>query len=189
MAMRTFLALDLDEDIRRHMAEVAAEIRDSVSKVRGVEASQLHVTLKFLGDVPDEQIGSVCAIVSEAAAGVAPFDFDVRGVLPVPPQGRQLRMFWAGIEDASSGMASLHGLLDAGLAGMGFKEEDRRFQPHVTLARVKFTRDAEALRRLAEPHRAEDFGRQHAAEVVVYSSQLTPDGPVYTPLSKAPLGA
>ena len=188
MAVRTFLAIDLDEDIRQRILAVGREIDVGSAKLRWVADGQLHVTLRFLGDVQDNMVPEVCERAAAATTSVEPFDFAVRGVLPVPPDGRQLRMFWVGIEDVTGRMAALHDALAAALSGMGLKEEARRFQPHVTLARVKFCPDAAACRQAAEPYRQEDFGTQHAAQVVAHSSRLTPRGPVYTALARTPLG-
>ena len=188
MPARTFLALDLDETIRDRLLAVKDRIGASGAKIRWVDRPQLHVTLKFLGDVPDELAAEVCARVAEAASRVQPFDFDVRGVLCVPPSGRTLRMFWAGVQDPTSRMAELHRHLDAALAALGLKDEDRAFRPHVTLARVRFVKDPQPLRAAAEPCRDEQFGAQHAGDVVVYTSLLTPGGPVYTPVAQPLLG-
>jgi len=188
MPARTFLALDLDEAIRDRLLAIESRIDAGGATIRWVDRPQLHVTLKFLGDVPDELAADVCARAAEAAAQVEPFDFSVRGLICAPASGRQLRMFWAGVQDPTSRMAELHRRLNAALAGLGLKEENRAFKPHVTLARVRFVKDPQRLRSLAEPCRDEEFGAQHAAEVVVYTSQLTPRGPIYTPVAKPPLG-
>jgi len=187
MGIRTFLALDLDEPIRLRISKVAGCIGEGNAKVRWVDLKNLHVTLKFLGNVADEALADVCNAVNEVAAGAEPFGFKLRGVQAVPPVGR-LRMFWVGAIDDSGLMGELYGQLEQVLAALGFPKDNRLFRPHVTLARVKYASDPAALRVAAKRFANEDFGNQWASEVTVYSSELTPRGPIYTPLSRASLG-
>jgi len=187
MPMRTFLSLDLDEVIRDRLLAAAAAVGSGGAKMKWVDDQQLHVTLKFLGDVPDERINEVCSIASEVAEGVESFEFHVQGMTCVPPGGSQLRMIWAGVDDPTGRMGVLHERLDEALSGLGLKEEDRAFKPHITLARVRFVKDASVLRAAAQRYLHEAFGTQHAEELVAYSSKLTSEGPIYTPLAKAKL--
>ncbi len=187
MGIRTFLALDLDERIREDIADARSHIGDHGAKIKWVAPENQHVTLKFLGDVADDMIDQVRDLTSSIAADVNPFDFEVRGVISVPPKGR-LRMLWIGIEDGTGKMAELHIKLDSALAGMGFPRENRAFKPHATLARVRFAPNPDALRQAADKFADQDFGTQQTDHVTIYSSQLTPQGPIYTPLTHAKLG-
>ncbi|HAU37127.1 MAG TPA: RNA 2',3'-cyclic phosphodiesterase [Phycisphaerales bacterium] len=191
MSMRTFLAIDLSEGIRAALAETVAELRTQIAgeaKIAWVEPQNLHVTLKFLGEVEDRVLNDVLAEVSRVCADVAPFEFSVRGVACVPPSGNRLRMLWADVADPTGRMEELHTRLDDALSAMGFSRENRGFQAHITLGRVKFARDVAAVRAVAGPLVDEDFGDGQAEQVTAYTSQLTPDGPIYAPLAHACLG-
>jgi 2'-5' RNA ligase len=116
-------------------------------------------------------------------------------------------MIWAGVEDPTGRLVELQAHLAAAMSGLGLRspcgavrrgdrEEERPFRPHITLARIKPQglqgrggQAAQALRQETKSYADTDFGSQFAEEVVVYGSQLTPRGPVYTPISRAPLGA
>ena len=200
MPQRTFLALDLENATLDHLAQVQADLCQGQSNVRPVERENHHLTLIFLGDVPDEMLSQVCDLAAGAAATVKPFEFQVRGIECVPSLG-PLRMIWAGVEDATGCLAELAENLRAALAGLGLHEETRSFRPHITLARVRSGRGgegysrsrrpahgADAVRQAAAGHAQTDFGTQWAQEVVIYGSQLTPDGPVYSPTARARLG-
>ena len=187
MAHRTFLALDLDEAIRDRIVAAQRQMDCGAVKLKWVEPENLHVTLKFLGDVEDALLHEVLDLTAAAAAGVEAFEFDVRGVLAVPPQGR-LRMLWVGVQDLAGRMAALYRGLDQAMAALPIHQEERGFRPHVTLARIKFAANPAPLRRSVGQFADEDFGVQHAEEVVAYTSELTQDGPVYTPMARAPLG-
>ena len=188
MAIRTFLALDLDEPIRRHLAAATGDFPEAGSKIRWVVPENLHVTLKFLGDVGDDDVAAVCKVVSDVAERVEPFDFDVAALCCVPPAGA-VRMVWAQVSDPAGRIASLFAQVESALGELGFPRERRAFHAHVTVGRVKFTRNAGALRAAAEGLAGATFGTQHAEGVVVYRSELTGRGPVYTPLARAVLAS
>lgn len=187
MAVRTFFALDLDETTRDHLIEACGAIDEAGGNLRWVTRPQLHVTMKFIGDVADEMTAEVFSLAQAAAAEVEPFDFDVRGLVCVPPRGA-LRMIWANVIDPTGRMGVLHENLDNALAGLGLKEEERDFRPHVTLCRVKSPGNEAAIRQAAARFADEDFGPRHVRELVAYSSILTPEGPIYTAVARAPLG-
>jgi 2'-5' RNA ligase len=188
MAIRTFLAIDLDEPIRRELVAAAGQFPQGDSKVRWVAPENLHVTVKFLGEVADEAAGEVCRAAAEVAGRVEPFDFDVRGLRCVPP-GRKMRMIWAGVHEPGGRMAAMFEQLEAALQLLGFPPERRQFQPHITLARITFTRNAAGMQGVADQLAEAHFGSRLADGLVVYQSQLTPGGPIYTPMARAAFGA
>ena len=187
MGVRTFLALDIDEAARGALTAAGGRFPCDESKIRWVEPANLHVTVKFLGDVPEGGVREVCEAVAEAAGRMGAFDFDVRGLRCVPPGGK-VRMVWAGVDEPTGRLAEAFGQLEAALEPLGFPRERRSFQPHITLACVKFAPSPAALRAAAERHAETQFGGQRAAEVVVYGSQLTPQGPIYTAIARGRMG-
>jgi len=182
MAIRTFLALDLEASIRDHLASAVRGLPEADAKIRWVATENLHVTLKFLGDVPDGDVPAVCHAVSELAGRIEPFDFDVSGLRCVPPAGK-VRMVWAAARGSADRLATLFREAESALGELGFPRERRGIHPHVTLGRVKLVRDAAALRAAAARYAETLFGTQHASGIVVYRSELTPRGPLYTPMA------
>ena len=157
------------------------------ARIRWVAPENLHVTMNFLGDVAEDMISEICAAAGEAAGSIEPFDFDVGPVVCMPPRG-QVRMIWARAPDAAGRMQALHAEAGRALAELGFAPERRPFKGHITLARVKSARRADMLRQAVQERSAGDLPPQEARELVVYSSQLTPAGAVYTPLARLGLG-
>lgn len=157
------------------------------ARVRWVATENLHLTVKFLGDVDDRVLADVCAAAEQAAAQVEPFEFVVAGLSAVPPQGL-LRMIWAGVTEPSGRLQRLNELLEAAYAEMGFRVENRAFRPHLTLGRVKGSGGNDRIRAAAAEYAQSDFGTQGADRLIVFSSELGPGGPAYTPLAEAPLG-
>lgn len=199
MSQRTFLALDLHPSVLDRLGRAREAMHDPDAAVRWVDRDNLHLTLLFLGDVPDERLAGVCDSAAGAAAAIEPFEFHLRGIQCVPPKG-PLRMVWAGVEEPTGRLMELQAGLAAALAGLGLRQEDRAFRPHITLARVKNggrprhgdsannSAASEGLRQLALAQQDADFGPTFAEEVVIYGSVLTPEGPLYTPTARAPLG-
>ncbi len=187
MSARTFLALEIDDAIRDLLLAAQDELGRCGVELRAVERANLHVTLVFLGDVGDEMLADVCNIAAQAAAEIEPFEFAVSGLVAVPPRGA-LRMVWAGVDDPTGRMTQLQAGLADGLGGLGLRQEERAFNAHITLARVRSRGPAGELRDGVARWADRDFGTHAAGEVVVFASRLTQDGPVYTPLARAPLG-
>ncbi len=187
MAVRSFFALDVDESIRKGLIEAQRALADCGAKFRPITGANLHVTLQFLGDVADDRLGEVLEIAGGVAAEIEPFDFTVAGLLAVPPRG-QLRMVWATVQDPTGRMKQLQQHLAEAMGGLGFRLEERDFHPHITLTRIKFANDPARFRRSVGPLAEKNFGLQHAEELVAYGSELTPRGPIYTPLGRLALG-
>lgn len=187
MPTRTFLALDLDDAILDRLLAVRAKLDDGQSKISWIERANLHLTLSFLGDVPDDVLPLVCDTAAAVAGEVESFEMDIRGLTVTPPRGAP-RMFWAEVADVTGTLARLQQTLSDGLLGLGLRQEDRAFHPHITLARIKFAHGPMELRRAAQACRNLEFGIQHVEELVAYSSELTREGPIYTPISRAKLG-
>ena len=186
MPHRTFLAVDLEPIIRDRLARCQEQVVGA-DRVNLVSPANLHITLQFLGDVNDEVLPEVLDLVSAVAGEVQPFDVDVHGAVVVPPAG-PVRMLWAGVRDPTGQMVGLYNLLGEALLGLGLRQEDRRYKPHVTLARVKHLADPRGFRHRAGQLAGEDFGVQHVDRVTAYTSVLSSDGPMYTPLARADLG-
>jgi 2'-5' RNA ligase len=189
MSTRSFIALNLDEPIRQALTQAADQIgQPPGSKVNWTAPENLHVTVKFLGEVHDAILPDICRIAREAVETVEPFTFSVSGVLTIPPQGPRPRMFWAGVEDPDGRIATIFHSIEEGLATLGFGRDRRPFRAHVTMARIRRVGDPAAIHQLAADRSALVFGESNAESLTVFGSELTPRGPVYTPLATATLG-
>jgi 2'-5' RNA ligase len=187
MAVRTFLALPLDEVIVRRLTEAQRSLSSAGARVRWVALENLHLTVKFLGDVIDEDLDKVCRTAEEIASQTQPFEFSIKGLSSVPPAG-QMRMVWAGVDEPTGRLEKMHSIMEEAYARLGFRAENRAYRPHLTLGRVKSGQNVAQLRAAVGRYAETDFGVQSAEELIVFSSQLTPKGPVYSPLKQASLG-
>jgi RNA 2',3'-cyclic 3'-phosphodiesterase len=155
------------------------------SDVAWVAETNLHVTLKFLGQIDDARVPSLVSALAAAAAGLTGFEVGVRGLGAFPSATRP-RVVWAGLDAPQ--LTALANAVDAALASLGFPRESRPFSAHVTLGRVRESRRPN--RALAAAlGRPVDFGFLAVSHVSLMRSELSPRGARYTELAAAPLGA
>lgn len=185
--MRTFIAIELDEAIRERLAGVQERLRGMATGVKWVRPQNVHLTLKFLGEIEEDAGESIAAALAEAASGVEPFEMRVTGVGSFPPKGAP-RVVWAGIEEPTGRLLELHRRIEQALEPLGFEREKRRFTAHATIGRVKKPRGGHKLRQALEPRGGDDFGVQAVEDMVLLRSQLSPTGPTYTLLRRLQLG-
>jgi 2'-5' RNA ligase len=186
--IRTFIAVDLGPEVRRAVRPMLERLERATGEVKWLDADNLHLTLKFLGDVEDAEIYRVCRQVQEAAADVAPFRVTCRGTGAFPNLQRP-RTIWLGIDDAAGQLTNLQARVEERMRALQFPREERPFRPHVTIGRVGLVRRrlddlAQLIAELAEV----ELGILDVDECVIYASELTPRGPIYTVLGRAPLG-
>jgi len=185
---RAFLAVDPPDELRASIGRLQDRLKDLVPSVRWTRPEQLHVTLAFLGDVPNDAIDALRRAVLEAAAECPAFEVSVGGLGAFPSIQRP-RVVWLGLEgDQVERFSQLHERILQALRAAGHPPADDRFHPHITLGRVR-TRsrkppDLDEAVRVAS-NRPE--GRMPVAQVVTYASVLRPEGPVYQVLDQAPL--
>ena len=186
--LRTFAAVEITRPIRARAEELIAALAGTAADVKWVEPHNLHLTLKFLGDVQQHEISEVCKAIARGTAEVKPFEVEVRGAGAFPNAARP-RTVWLGTTTGAETMVVLHDRVEAELAELGYREEHRRFQAHLTIGRVRGVGIgiAELGKRLQE-HADFLAGRMTVDKVTLFASTLTSDGPIYEVLGTASLG-
>lgn len=187
MKIRTFVAVPLPDTLRKRAVQVAGELAAIAPGVKWVEPHSLHWTLQFLGPVEERETPEICAAVAEGVLAIGPFDLQILGAGAFPALDRP-RTLWLGVGEGLEEMIALQSAVEKSLEPLGFRGEARRYKPHLTIGRPG---RGEPPRQLAAQLAAlSDFdgGTMLVDEVVVYSSELTREGPVYEPLGFAPLG-
>ena len=208
---RTFIAIEIPPDIRRRIKEHIDQLRAVFPDVRAswTREDNLHLTLKFLGNVPVTRIPALSNAVAAAAHEIKPFDLAICDCGTFPPHGRP-KVLWigcadvpsashsldagsAGFQSASShsplplALSSLHAAVEDRCAAAGFEREPRSFHPHLTIARL---RESKGSRALAEHHKQLGFPAQTftVSELVVFRSELSSKGSKHTALARHELG-
>ncbi|MFO0847043.1 MAG: RNA 2',3'-cyclic phosphodiesterase [Gemmataceae bacterium] len=185
--IRTFLAVEIDDGIRRSAAALQAALAQSGAAVKWVDPASMHVTLQFLGEVDDRDLPALCRAVAKVTKGLPPFALRAAGVGAFPTP-RRPKVVWAGITDGATELQHLFAALEPPLIDLGlYRREERGYTPHLTLGRTKSEADGAALAAVLPKHLAWQGGHTAVEEVVIFSSELRRDGPEYTPLGRAAL--
>lgn len=184
--MRAFVAVDLPEALRGALAAAQRRLAAAGARVRWVAPDRLHLTLKFLGDLDEAAAAGLSAGLREAAARHEPFGLDVHGLGSFP--AREPRVVWAGCGGEVGRLVRLVRDVEACAQAVGVPPEPRPFTAHVTLGRVKGPGGTRALARAVDGDKTAVFGPFEVREIVLYRSDLSPEGPRYHRLEAFPLG-
>jgi RNA 2',3'-cyclic 3'-phosphodiesterase len=181
--MRLFVALDIPQDVRARIAAFAENIRPLCPGARWARVEGLHVTLKFIGEVPDAKLPEIVKAVASVKS--APFEvrFENVGFFPSP---KSPRVFWVGVH-AGEALSELAESVSRAMETVGIAREDKPYSPHLTLARAGFKRGLDqnlmALTSLLT-NEVRAFGTMSAHEFFLYRSQLGRGGSTYTKLER-----
>ncbi len=175
--MRSFIAIELNEEIKRELGSLMEQLRPLAPELKWVRPENLHITLKFLGEVKEEKIERIKKIIQEMVKSFRPFTIKIKGIGQFPEK-RKPRVIWAGVED-SEGLFSLQKEVEKLLSGLGFKEEEREFTGHITLARIKNPSGIERLLERLSALKEKEFGTEEVHEIALMKSELRPDGARY----------
>ena len=181
--IRSFIAVDIDDqrvldslrDLQRALGETGAE-------VKLVEVDNLHVTIRFLGDVSQGSVDKICGIMDEIE--FQSFDVELREV-GVYPSMTRVNVVWVGIERGNLELLRIFNQLEQKLEGIGFKPDGRGFSPHITVARVRSGRKIKDLADAVSNMKNMGFGVFNVNSVKLKKSDLTPKGPIYSTLHEA----
>lgn len=184
--MRLFIAIEFSDEVRSTLSEVQAGLAPKCEGVRWIPAEQVHLTVKFLGEVPDRDVNKVAEAVARAAATATPCGLAIAGCGCFPPRG-PVRIVWAGGSEGTGALLQCVEGVETELAQLGYPKERRPFSPHITIGRVKEDRSGGRLRSAVEDHTYPSV-EEAISSITVMSSVLSPKGPTYTPVSRTKLG-
>lgn len=185
--MRLFVAVDINSQVRNRIEKVQRRLKQELGHadrgVKWVRPEQIHLTLKFLGEVRDAAITQVCDVVTRTAARYDSFEMQVQGLGVF---GNPARVVWAGIEP-NPALMNMQAELEREFDKIGWDKENRAFAGHLTLCRVKSADAGRKLARITENVGDEIFGSVWVEQAVLYQSRLNSDGPEYSAVCTAPL--
>lgn len=185
--MRLFAAVDIDPQVRGQIARIQGQLKSELNlkgrDAKWVRPEQIHLTLKFLGEVPDDAIMKVCEVVNQTAARHNGFDMQVHGMGVF---GRPARVVWVGIEPCPA-LNALQADMDSGFENIGWDKESRPFAGHLTVCRVKTASAGKRLTAAIEKYNDKIFGSVWVRQAVLYESRLSSAGPEYSAVCTAAL--
>jgi 2'-5' RNA ligase len=179
--VRLFVALEIPSVVRENLASLIREFRALAPRAKWVRAENLHVTLKFIGEVPDSKLEAIRTALGSVRSN-APVTLDFRGLGFFPDEKRP-RVFWAGIE-ASANLKALAADLESVAEKFGIPREKREFSPHLTLARFESPELKDQFRAAVAENAAHEFGSLRTSEFHLIESKLKPAGAEYTTLKR-----
>lgn len=179
--MRCFIAIELPESVRTGLGELSARLRRSGVRASWVRPENMHVTLRFLGEISEECVEEVVRLLQNSYANASPFQLTLRGTGAFP-NVKTPHVIWAGISPNDAILEVQRVAEDVGQR-VGCGREKNRFHPHVTLARIKDPRSASGLQRYLAAEKDWEGGEVGVEQVAVFKSELTPAGPIYTRLA------
>lgn len=193
--IRTFVAIELDTPLRKALAQVQTDLRNRLQKAMGpdvriqwVKPESVHLTLKFLGDIPEERVPEIVVALARVTGAYARWTVDVGG-LGAFPDARVPRVLWVGLSGQVEGVTRLAADVERALVELGFAPEPKPFNPHLTLARIKEQSRAIgralAVDRMLE--RVAPIGTVMVNAIALMKSELKPSGAVYTKLCEVSL--
>jgi 2'-5' RNA ligase len=188
--LRAFVAIELPSTIQDAVQKASAPLRQALGAglVRWVPPQNMHLTLKFLGDVSPANLDLLAQILKVEASQHKPFEMEIGG-LGSFPSPKRARVIWVGIQPPAA-LEALQRNVEAAAARMGYPPEERAFSPHLTIGRVNQhinSADQQKIRTALENCQVGILGHAQVQSVHLFRSDLRPSGAVYTPLFCAPL--
>jgi len=184
--IRSFIAIELPEEVRRELVQLSRELgKAKYPFVKWVDMENIHLTLKFLGSIPQGQVAKIAEAMKQAAQGKSPFQLEISR-LGAFPSVNQPRVIWIGVGGETDRLLELQRDIDTRLVPLGFAPEKQPFVPHLTIGRVRENaspEDKKALGRLLASRGFDSQGRIAVDSIKLMKSQLTPEGPIYSLLS------
>ena len=178
--IRTFIAIKITPE--KKLNELTTEFKRSLKmeEIRWVDTQNLHLTLRFLGETSSRQISDVVQLLESVSDHFEPFKFNLRGTGFFKSKG-QPKVLHFGVDDDSY-LKELVKEIEQGLAGIGFRTEEKEFRPHLTMGRMKYISDKTAFQALVKKFGNYQIQEVEATEVIFYQSILGSVGPTYIPI-------
>lgn len=187
--MRTFLAIELPPEIKDALSRIQGQLKSSGADVKWVLPQNIHLTLKFLGEIDDKRLEKVIEIVDDAVKDKNPFRMRVSS-LGAFPKISFPRVIWIGIDKGDKEIKEIARELEEKIAQVGIPKEDRPFSSHITIGRTRSTLNREGLvqglEKLAGNFEGENL-EFTVTKITLFKSTLTPKGPVYEVIKEANL--
>jgi RNA 2',3'-cyclic 3'-phosphodiesterase len=188
--LRAFIAIELPKQLQDALEKQTTRLRQSLGDdlVRWIPTQNMHLTLKFLGNIAASHVEFLKQLVTQTADSHSQFDLQISGIGSFP-NSKRARILWAGIY-APAELPSLQKNLEAGTTRLGYEKEERPFSPHLTLGRVRQNIDQagqQKIRTILDTIQLGNIGSARVDSIHLYKSELQTSGSVYTKLFSAPL--
>ncbi|MCK4463096.1 MAG: RNA 2',3'-cyclic phosphodiesterase [Candidatus Omnitrophica bacterium] len=178
--MRTFIAIELSDDVKKELASIQEELKKTGADVKWVKIENIHLTLKFLGNVDDDKIENIKTLLDKIASGYEKFEATLFKIGAFPKL-EYPRVIWVGMDKGCNLAKEIASKIEDECEHIGFAKENRPFSAHLTLGRVRSGKNKDALKKrlISMSIKPQSF---IVDKIILFQSTLTPKGPIYTPL-------
>ncbi len=173
--MRLFIAIDVDGELKNKISEVQESLK-GFGRINFVDPENLHYTLKFLGEVGEEEVGKIVEMISKVSKGFGKFKVHIKG-LGFFGSEKNIRVLWLGCEEGSTELKSIAEALERGLSYI--REGEYSYKPHLTIGRVSFLEDIEGFLDMVDKNKGIEIGEFVVSKISLKQSFLGPKGVVY----------
>jgi 2'-5' RNA ligase len=184
--LRLFIAIELPDEIKQGVARVQEGIRKAGASAVWTRPEGIHLTLKFLGEVPETKVQEIMTALNAVPEGFGKLKLEVAGAGAFP-NAKNPRVLWVGVTGDTVKLASLQAAVEDGMERLGFEREARKFSPHLTLARIKFPRPRDNWQQVLGGIQDVRLGGFEARQVNLMKSELKREGAVYTEVGRVEL--
>jgi 2'-5' RNA ligase len=186
--IRAFLAIDPPENILQEMSRLQEKLKREISgRISWTKPQGQHLTLKFFGDLSTDDVKNICSAVQNWVTSEQSLNLKIEN-LGVFPDARKPRVIWCGVTGDVEKLSGLQKQLDSDFAGIGFPAEERPFQAHLTLGRIKDSRGLTGINEALTKYNAFAAGEFSCKELILFQSELSPQGATYSKLAEFALG-
>jgi 2'-5' RNA ligase len=186
MVMRTFIAIEIPQEIKQQMAELQLRLKSSRVDASWPRSEGIHLTLKFLGEVPEGKLPEIMNGLRSAAQGTGGFRLEVAGTGAFP-NPKSARVVWVGLSGDVGKLGRLQEAVERAMTDIGFAREDRKFTPHLTLGRIKYIRSRDVWLKAMDEIKDVSLSAFDVDAVSLIKSELKPSGAVYTEMGRVEL--
>ena len=184
--MRLFIAIELPDEIKQGIARIQEQLRKAGASAGWTRPEGIHLTLKFLGEVPEAKAQQIVQALDAAAKGIGKLSLTVEGTGTFP-NAKNPRVLWIGVAGDIEKLTALQAAVEDAMERLGFEREARKFSPHLTLARIKFPKPRDNWQQVIEGIKDVKLGGFEAGQVSLMKSELKREGAVYTEVGRAEL--
>ncbi|MBS3815365.1 MAG: RNA 2',3'-cyclic phosphodiesterase [Hadesarchaea archaeon] len=180
---RSFISIEIEEEIKNRLTKIQNELVRTGADLKLVEPENIHLTLRFLGDVPEDDLTEIKSAIQDSKKVIGPFKLQVKG-MGVFPKPSYIRVIWAGVGNGSDETTAIRKSLDQNLTEIDYPPDRKDYTPHLTIARVKTGKNKDSLNEIVNENSEEDFGSCMVNGIELKESELTPEGPIYSTIEK-----
>jgi 2'-5' RNA ligase len=184
--MRTFVAIDLEHELKETISHFIQKLDSHNPKIRWVKNQGMHLTLKFIGEIPEDKVFDIRSVLMDLSDHHARFPLKLEGTGTFPPRSRNPRILWVGIAKNDE-LMSLQKEMESQLETLSISREKRTFFPHLTLGRIKSSHNIMPVLHELSQNKDTEFGHMEVAKITLFQSILKPTGAEYSTLANIEL--